>query len=85
MSSNEPTLEALALLLRELPPAPAGWVVAAQELPLARAGLDAIVARAEQDRTYRQVLVADLEAALRETGIEPRPHLMRELRQRLES
>ncbi len=54
----------LAELLRMLPPPPAGWVEAAQELPLARRGLDDIVARAEADAEFRRALIADLEAAL---------------------
>ena len=37
--------ERLARLIRALPPAPEAWVRAAQELPLAKAGLDEIVAR----------------------------------------
>ena len=38
--------EQIADLLRRLPPAPEGWVRAAQELPIARRGLDDIVERA---------------------------------------
>ena len=38
--------ERLGELLRLLPPAPAGWVTAAQELPVARVQLDALVERA---------------------------------------
>jgi hypothetical protein len=53
--------ERIAELLRLLPPAPRGWVRAAQELPLARLGLDAIVRRAEEDAAFRARLVADLE------------------------
>ena len=45
--------ERLARLIRALPPAPAAWVRAAQELPLARAGLDEIVARAEADADFK--------------------------------
>src|SRR2546423_8312467 len=45
--------EQLARLIRALPPAPQGGVRAAQELPLARAELDAIVARAEADAAFR--------------------------------
>ena len=37
--------EALAELLRALPPAPAHWVQAAKELPAARRELDGIVDR----------------------------------------
>ena len=62
--------ERLARLIRALPPAPASWVRAAQELPLARAGLDEIVARAEADALFKARLVADLEAALEAEGYE---------------
>jgi hypothetical protein len=62
--------ERLARLIRALPPAPAAWVRAAQELPLARVGLDEIVARAEADADFKARLVADLEAALEAEGYE---------------
>jgi len=75
--------ERLGELLRLLPPAPAGWVEAAQELPRARAELDALVQRAEQDAAFRQALVDDLEAALRAAGVEPRPVVVEHLRRRL--
>ena len=55
--------ERLGELLRLLPPAPPGWVEAAQELPRARADLDALIARAERDAAFRQALVDDLEDA----------------------
>lgn len=77
--------ERLARLLRALPPAPEGWVRAAQELPAARADLDQIVARAEADAEYRARLVADLEAALDADGYEPSPALVQLLRVRLKS
>ncbi|MGZ8687011.1 MAG: hypothetical protein ACXWZP_01145 [Gaiellaceae bacterium] len=77
--------ERLAELLRALPPAPAGWVQAARELPAARAGLDALVERAEQDAAFRQELVADLERALRAAGVEPRPDVVDHLRRRLDA
>jgi len=73
----------LAALLRVLPPAPEGWVTAAQELPLARRGLDEIVARAEADAEFRARLVADLEAALEAEGYERDPAVLEALRQRL--
>ena len=44
--------ERLGELLRLLPPASPGWVEAAQELPQARADLDALVARAERDGAF---------------------------------
>ena len=75
--------ERLGELLRLLPPAPAGWVEAAQELPRARAELDALVERAERDAAFRQALVADLEDALRAAGVEPRPVVVEHLRRRL--
>ena len=75
--------ERLAELLQALPPAPAGWVAAAQELPLARRGLDEIVARAEADAQFREALVADLEAALEREGYEPDPPLVDAVKRRL--
>ena len=75
--------ERLGELLRLLPPAPAGWVMAAKELPAARAGLDALVARAEEDAALREALVADLEDALRTAGIDVHPAVVEHLRKRL--
>jgi hypothetical protein len=75
--------ERIAELLRALPPAPESWVRAAQELPLARLGLDDIVRRAEEDAAFRARLTADLEAALVAEGIEPAPALLEVLRLRL--
>ncbi|HXY85557.1 MAG TPA: hypothetical protein VEH52_08745 [Gaiellaceae bacterium] len=74
----------LAELLAALPPAPAAWVRAAQELPLARLGLDDLVRRAEEDAVFRRRLIADLEAALQAEGIEADPALAEALRRRLE-
>jgi len=68
--------ERLGELLGQLPPAPAGWVRAAQELPAARLGLDAIVERARLDAEFRVLLVADLEAALAAAGYEPTDELI---------
>jgi hypothetical protein len=75
----------IAALLRLLPPAPDGWVRAAQELPRARAELAAIVARAEEDAAFRARLVADLEAALEAEGIDPTPSVVAALRVRLDA
>ena len=77
--------ERLARLIRALPPAPEGWVRAAQELPLARAELDQIVTRAEADAEFRARLVADLETALAADGYEPSPALVQLLRVRFKS
>jgi hypothetical protein len=76
--------ERLAKLIRALPPAPQGWVKAAQELPFARAQLDDIVARAEADAEFRRALFADLEDALRREGYELDSLPLEELRRRLE-
>ena len=75
--------ERLGELMRLLPPAPDGWIEAAQVLPAARAGIDALVARAEHDAALRQALAEDLEGALRAAGIEPRPAVVDHLRRRL--
>ena len=72
-------------LIRRRPPAPQGWVEAAQILPRARPILDSIVSRAEADLEYRQALLADLEAALAAEGAEPEPLLVTELRKLLEA
>ena len=77
--------ERIARLLRRLPPAPQGWVQAAQELPAARSGLDAVVARAELDAAYRAATLADLEAALAAEGVEPSHVAVRHLRRRLQA
>lgn len=63
--------ERLGALLRVLPPAPAGWVVAARELPEARRALDDLVRRAESDLEFRAAVLADLEVALEQAGVEP--------------
>jgi hypothetical protein len=74
------TEERIAVLLRLLPPAPEGWVRAAQELPTARREIDDIVARAEADAAFRKALLADLERALRGAGYEPTERALVELR-----
>ena len=74
--------ERIGELLRALPPAPTGWVEAAQELPLVRGSLDEIVARAEADVAFRQALVADLDSALALEGYEPDRRVLDELKRR---
>jgi hypothetical protein len=76
--------ERIGRLLRLLPPAPEGWVLAAQELPAARAVLDELVARAEQDAAFRLTLQADLERAVAQAGYEPSPFVVSRLRLLLE-
>jgi hypothetical protein len=75
----------LAELLRALPPAPEGWVRAAQELPRSRSELDDIVARAVADEAFRLAMIDDLEHALRDVGYEPDSLPLEELRRRLSS
>lgn len=75
--------ERIAELLHGLPPAPRGWVRAAQELPFARRELDEIVERARADAEFRARLVADLERALAAEGYEPDAALLAALRERL--
>ncbi|HET8528112.1 MAG TPA: hypothetical protein VFL60_04320 [Gaiellaceae bacterium] len=72
--------ERLAELLRLLPPAPVGWVRAAQELPAARDEIAGLVARAEADAAFRARVVADLESALASEGIEATPSVVAALR-----
>lgn len=75
--------ERIAELIWALPPAPAGWVRAAQQLPRARRELDEIVARAEADARFRAALDADLESTLAQAGYEPAPALLDAVRTRL--
>ena len=75
--------EHIGELLRALPPAPAGYVAAAQELPRARAEIDSLAERAKTDVAFRTALLADLEAALLAEGVEPRPALVDLLRRRV--
>ena len=81
MTDEERIADQLALL----PPPPADWVRAAQQLPRARAGLDELVARAEANAAFRRELLADLERALAASGVEPRPVVVDELRRRLDA
>jgi hypothetical protein len=75
--------EQLARLIGMLPPAPQGWVQAAQELPAAKRGLDQLVARAEADADFRAALLADLETALQAEGVEPQPRVVERVRRLL--
>jgi regulator of protease activity HflC (stomatin/prohibitin superfamily) len=75
--------ERLAALLRTLPPAPEGWVKAAQQLPRARREMDEIVARAEADQKFRDAVMADLEAALEQAGYDIDRSLLPALKERL--
>jgi hypothetical protein len=72
--------ERIAALLRLSAPAPEGWVRAAQELPQARVGIAALVAREEEDAAFRSRVIADLEAALEAEGIPATPSVVAALR-----
>lgn len=80
---SEYDAERLARLIGMLPPAPVGWVQAAQELPAAKAEIDQIVARAQADAEFRASLLADLETALKAEGIEPEPRVVEKVRRLL--
>jgi hypothetical protein len=75
--------ETLSKLLRTLPTPPQAWVKAAQEIPLARRGLDDIVERARADLAFRDALIADLEQALEGAGFDSDPALADAVRARL--
>jgi hypothetical protein len=68
-------------LLRLLPPAPAEWTQAAQEVPFLGAELTDILERARGDGRFRDGLRTDADATLREHGYDLSPsvlaHLMR--------
>jgi len=72
--------ERLAELLALLPPAPAGWVAAAQELPAARRALEEIDARVLADVDTRARETAELEAAIARAGLEASPERVAALR-----
>jgi len=76
--------ERIAELLRA-PALPQGWIEAAKELPTVRRELDTIVERIERDARFRELVRADLEAALRVEGVEPTPAVVALLRRRLEA
>lgn len=73
----------IAKHIAKLPPAPRGWVQAAQELPAARRAVDTLVARAQRSEEERAGIVRNLEESLHAEGVEPRSDLVRELRDRL--
>lgn len=72
--------DSLADLIGALPPAPDGWVRAAQQLPALRQSLDELVARAVSDSEFRKTLEADLESALSAAGYAPDPPLLAAVR-----
>jgi hypothetical protein len=76
--------ERLGELLSSLPPAPEAWVKAAQNLPLARKGVDEILERAEEDEEYRRRVVEDPKAALEEADVVAHMDAIEILRRRLD-
>jgi hypothetical protein len=78
------TEEQIADLIATLRPAPMGWVQAAAELPQARTAIDQLVARALEDEAERRSILADLELALRESGVEPRAEVVERVRSLLD-
>lgn len=76
--------ERIGRLIGLLPPAPEGWVRAAQEIPAFRQMLDGIVARAEADADFRRAVIADLEAAIADAGYEPEARVVQELRRQMD-
>ena len=78
--------EHLAALLRDLPPAPEAWVAAAERIPATRRALEDIERRVLEDAEERAQVTADLEAALRDAGVdEPSRLEVDALRRRLEA
>jgi hypothetical protein len=73
----------LAGLLAELPPAPAAWIRAAQELPRARREIDRLAALAGGDAALRAAILEDPEQTLRQAGLEPSARIQAALRARL--
>jgi hypothetical protein len=76
--------EKLGEILSALPPAPEAWVRAAQNLPVARRGLEEIVERAEEDEDYRRRVIEDPEAVLEEADVVAHADVVEILRKRLD-
>ena len=76
--------EKLGEILSALPPAPASWVKAAQDIPLAQRGLDEIVERAVADDDYRRRVIEDPEAVLEEADVVAHAETIEILRRRLD-
>ena len=70
--------------MSSFPPAPEAWVEAAQNLPVARKGVDEIVERAEEDEEYRRRVIEDPKAALEEADVVAHFDAIEILRRRLE-
>jgi len=79
-----PSETELAELISELPPAPAGWVRAAVELPGLRRELDRLAALCAADAELRARTLADLERTLGDAGLSATPAVVRLARERLQ-
>lgn len=77
--------EKLGEILSALPPAPEAWVKAAQDIPLPRRALDAIVERAEADERYRRRVIENPEAVLEEADVVAHAEDIEILRRRLDA
>lgn len=75
--------EQLAEVIALLPAPPTSWVQAATELPRARAAVDELVTCAIADQQLRRAILADLEEALHDAGVDPRPDIVESVRARL--
>ena len=74
--------EDIGRLIGSLPPAPAGWITAAAELPRARRALADIEAQLAGE-PERAAETGRLERALADAGVEPTPELLRAVRREL--
>ena len=82
-NQSGPAEEEVEGLLAAPPPVPRGWTEAEQELPRLRQSPDGLVARAEKDDAFRREVLADIDAALTEVGVEPQQAAIASLRARL--
>ena len=83
--SDESPEERIARLLRELPPAPTGWIEAAAALPAARRALEHIDEQVVQGAAERAEITAAIEEALRAADVAPTPEHVLALRRLLDA
>jgi len=80
---NDDTERELAGLLRSLPPAPAHWVEAAQQIPRIKKQIIEVLPFLESAAPGRAVETAQLEKAIEAAGLTPEPQLVAELQRHL--
>lgn len=73
----------LAGLLRSLPPPPAHWVEAAQQIPQIKRQITEVLPFLESTAPGRAVETAELEKAIEAAGLVPEPQLVTELQRHL--